>query len=51
MVDKDLITIRAPKESSTRLNHAWKRTDDCTNRSQFIRKAINAYAGETIFEE
>ena len=52
MIDQmETIGIRLSKQELSKLNRAWKQTDDCINRSQYIRQAINAYAGEVIFEE
>ena len=43
-------TIRCTAEESARLTNAWKRAEGITNCSQYIKAAVNAYAGEKIFE-
>lgn len=42
-------TVVTPYQAM-KFDRAWKQRDDCMNRSQFIKMAINAYAGEDIFE-
>lgn len=49
--EKGFLTFQVTRQENERLNRVWKQADNCLNRSQYIRKAINAYAGEVIFEE
>lgn len=42
------ITIRLTLEEVKRLDEVWKYTPGFTNRTQYVREAINAYAGEPI---
>ncbi|WP_461752449.1 ribbon-helix-helix protein, CopG family [Methanocorpusculum sp.] len=49
-MNKQLLTIQVTTGQTKQLDNAWKKTE-CMNRSEFIRKAINAYANETIFPE
>lgn len=42
------ITIKFTPAEMQRIDKLWKSTDDLMNRSEFIRTAINAYAGEPI---
>lgn len=44
------ISIRMTDAECANLTNAWKKTDGIVNRAQFIRAAINAYAGEQIFD-
>ena len=46
----DFKAIRCTAEESARLLNAWKRAEGVKNCSQFIKQAINAYAGEEIFK-
>lgn len=46
-----IIAISALPEQAEEIEKAWKNTDGCVNRSQFVKKAINAYVGKRIFEE
>lgn len=42
------ITIKFTPAEMQRIDKLWKSTDDLMNRSEFIRAAINAYAGEQV---
>ena len=42
------VTFLARKWEINRVNEAWKKSE-CMNRSEWLKKAINAYAGEEIF--
>ena len=42
--------IRLTEEENERLFAAWKRAEGVKNCSQFIKQAVNAYAGEEIFD-
>ena len=42
------VTFLASDEEIDKLNNAWKKSE-CMNRTQWMKKAINAYAGEQIF--
>lgn len=42
------ITIKFTPAEMQRIDKLWKSTDDLMNRSEFIRTAINAYAGEQV---
>lgn len=42
------VTFLASDEETVKLNKAWKKSE-CMNRTQWMKKAINAYAGERIF--
>ena len=46
----ELKSVRCTAEESARLTNAWKRAEGITNCSQYIKAAVNAYAGEKIFE-
>ena len=47
---KEFKAVRCTAEESARLTNAWKRAEGFTNCSQYIKAAVNAYAGEKIFE-
>jgi len=42
------VTFLAREWEINRVNKAWKKSE-CMNRSEWLKKAINAYAGEEIF--
>lgn len=42
------VTFLASDEEIDKVNNAWKKSE-CMNRTQWMKKAINAYAGERIF--
>lgn len=46
---RTIVTITLTKEQLESLNRVWKKHPYAFNRSEFIREAINAYAGEQIF--
>lgn len=52
MIENDLprMTVRMQTAEAQRLQKAWTRSGDFSNRTQFVKAAINAYAGEKIFE-
>ena len=43
-------TIRMSDEEGERLFNAWKRAPGVKNCTQYIKAAVNAYAGEQIFD-
>ena len=43
------MTIRMTSAEHEALTNAWKREPGVVNKAQFVRTAINAYAGEKIF--
>ena len=43
-------TVTLTKEQLEQLNAAWKKHPHIFNRSDFVREAINAYAGKQIFQ-
>lgn len=51
MNDFVTFTVTATEEQLKLLDKAWKKDRYALNRSDFVRAAINAYAGEQIFPE
>lgn len=43
------VTFLAREREINRVNEAWKKSE-CMNRTEWMKKAINAYAGEQIFD-
>lgn len=48
--DRNFLGILATTQETARINRAWKKSE-CMNRTEWMKKAINAYAGEQIFEQ
>ena len=44
------LSMLMEKDEAKKLQKAWTRSGDFSNRTQFVKAAINAYAGEKIFE-
>ena len=43
------LSMQMEKDEAKKLQKAWTRSGDFSNRSQYIKAAVNAYAGEKIF--
>ena len=52
MQENDLprVTVRMNRAESAKLQRAWTQSGNFANRSQYIKAAVNAYAGEQIFD-
>lgn len=48
-VKKPYFSIRGTDAEFVKLQRAWTKSGKFANRSQFVKAAINAYAGEEIF--
>jgi uncharacterized protein (DUF1778 family) len=46
----DTLSIKVSSDERIEIDRAWKQRDDCMSRSQFIKRAVNAYAGKKIIE-
>ena len=46
--EKKYLGVLVSPDETASINSAWKRTE-CLNRTEWRKKAINAYAGEEIF--
>ncbi|HJK78920.1 MAG TPA: hypothetical protein O0X18_08255 [Methanocorpusculum sp.] len=51
MRDCEVLSLRVKGVEMARLDNAWRQSEDCFNRSDYLRKAVNAYAGKTLLEE
>lgn len=52
MIEANSITrlcVQMERDEAKKLQKAWTRSGDFSNRSQYIKAAVNAYAGEKIF--
>ena len=47
--EKKYLGVLVSPDETASINSAWKRTE-CLNRTEWLKKAINAYAGEKIFD-
>ena len=47
---KPYMNIRGTDVEFAKLQRAWTKSGEFANRSQFIKAAVNAYAGEKIFD-
>ena len=45
--EKKYLGVLVSHDETASINNAWKRTE-CLNRTEWLKKAINAYAGEKI---
>lgn len=58
MEKKSMVKFESPmrlsmlmeKDEAIKLQKVWTRSGDFANRSQYIRAAVNAFAGETVFK-
>lgn len=50
MTAKPYMNIRGTDVEFAKLQRAWTKSGEFANRSQFIKAAVNAYAGEKIFD-
>lgn len=44
----ETLAVKFSQVELQKIDRLWKDTDDLRNRSQFVRAAINSYAGKAI---
>lgn len=50
MTTTPYMNVRGTATEFEKLQRAWTKSGTFANRSQFVKAAINAYAGEKIFD-